>query len=119
MKDQLIIVKSEQDFKQLIFSYDKFKKIAVEFSGFTKEQNTNITEKIVKNYFECGCKTGGYFLFLAIVVSVICWITNASILNTKLTILNTLYFYIICGLVGKITGILISKIRLVRLMKEL
>lgn len=98
-----------------------FSEIVIDLPYFTVEENKKYSDKINKYYLSCGCETGTYFMIFAILFATIISVCELFFKATPLLwgIIYSVIFVLISAIIGKLTGLLIAKIRLHKTFKKI
>src|SRR4030042_3871923 len=125
VKSAPIQIKSQAELGQLINNHKislhpyNHSPIILELNDLSEKDNQIWSSVLNKYYYACGCVEGAVFLFIAIIL---CTLYFAVILNFKLDLSNYISgtIYIIgMTILGKLSGILAGKIRLIAAVKKL
>jgi hypothetical protein len=95
-----------------------FRRILIQHPDIDRRILNGLEEKLNKNYFACGCQSGGSFTLIGIFICVV-----HAVFSAKQFSINHLFYYfvfiIVTALIGKIVGLLDAKIKLVKVRKKI
>lgn len=119
MKDKHLHIIDPSQFSALKHLGTRYHAISIQLPYLDPQKNEALTREINQEYFECGCKTGSYFTFasLIVVLPVIgtLWISNRFFPTSEA--LYGLGCVAFLSLIGKITGILSARYRLLKSLR--
>lgn len=118
----MIVIKTRGDIDELRRNHKinlipkNHSRISAQFESLIEEENENISKKLNKYYYSCGCGEGTIFLItgVAIIIIYMFW-AGVSNLQVAHVIFGLLFLFII-STIGKITGLLFAKYRLNKLL---
>ena len=87
----------------------------------SNEENLRYTTYINSYKNECGCNTGGFFMSMAFIITVVCYfILGGSLTSIKISDCIWLIGIVFCAaLAGKIFGLLRARWKMIRLVSSL
>lgn len=99
---------------------DKSLKQTVRHIKIELSNDTDLSEyerQLNRHYFSCGCETGSFMVFLTVLAGFVIWLTDIA--PTIWVWWKILIILFLSALLGKITGLCISKIKCRCLLKKL
>ena len=108
-----MIIDSEQKIDLLLNHKANFDSLELNLSRLSDEENEQWTKILMKDYNPCGCTMGGKFVLSSLAISTIYLVFQFQHLFTEpLKIFGQIILFVfVMGLVGKLLGILMSKLR--------
>lgn len=107
------------DIESLIRTYGKYERISCELGFISEPYNERLSQKLSELYNECGCKAGSVSMLAGIII----WILTAVHVLPSMTnwawYVELPFYLVLFGLLGKLAGISVSKIRLMLIMIRL
>lgn len=120
-----IVVKAPEDLESLISKHTihffprRHPQIILQIDNLTTAENESLGRKINLFYYSCGCGEGALFLFVGLIVYLVCLFLVFWGEISYLHILGGLLSLFLLSGVGKLFGIVRGKIRLKYLKKQI
>ena len=116
-----LIITNRNDLVKLKGIGRKYRNIRLEVPSFTKEQNEAWASLIQKEYNECGCNTGSYFIMVSILFALVFFLFNMTVVVNNIGHYLVLLLVLVVGMggIGKLAGILTANKKLNILINSL
>ena len=108
-----LIIESDHTIDLLLNHNANFDSFELNLPGQSDEDNKQWTKILMKDYNPCGCTMGGKFVLSSLAISTIYLVFQFQNLFTEpLKIFGQIILFVfVMGLVGKLLGILFSKLK--------
>lgn len=117
VKKEISITSAEQLY-QLKSVMKNFRKIELKLPYLNDSQNKTWEKLVNKEYFNCGCTTGSYFVGVGILLTSI-YLIYTFIFEIPISIKIIVATIVGCAILGKLTGLFLAHIRLLRIIQSL
>lgn len=109
-----LVIAGGSELDVLLYSGKRFRSLKVRITHFSEQENNYWEQRVRKVYFACGCETGAFFVFVAIlVVFSYLLLFYAEVASAPLWYLGRIGMLLFAsGAVGKVVGIANAKYKL-------
>lgn len=117
MKKEISINSAEQlhELKSII---KNFKKIELKLPYLNDLQNQTWEKLVQKEYFNCGCTTGSYFVGIGILLTLM-YVVYTFIYEAPISVIIIITTIVGSAIVGKLAGLFFAHVRLLRIIQSL
>lgn len=113
-----ILISSAKELHKLKSVVKRFQKIELKLPYLNDSENKIWEQLVHKEYFSCGCTTGSYFVGIGILLTCL-YLIYTFIFELPISIKMIVITVVGCAVTGKLFGLFLAHIRLLRIIQSL